>query len=114
MSTAELHSSIVALVSLSAGIAAKHPDMGLCQLDKLRAMGISDAHISTAIEIARHIRDEAAEKLDQAFDGKSGLPTASANPPPPAPSPHIGGIAVGTDEPGSSCCSSTPSGQSCC
>lgn len=39
MSAPEPHSSIVALVSLSADIASKHPDMGLCQLDKLRAMG---------------------------------------------------------------------------
>ncbi len=36
MSEPQLHSSIVALASLAAGIAAKHPDMGLCQLDKLK------------------------------------------------------------------------------
>ena len=42
MSAPELHSSIIALVSLASGIASKHPDMGLCQLEKLRAMGIPD------------------------------------------------------------------------
>lgn len=39
MSAPELHSSIVALVSLAARIASKHPDLGLCQLEELRAMG---------------------------------------------------------------------------
>ncbi|WP_419606277.1 hypothetical protein, partial [Thiolapillus sp.] len=70
MSAPELHSSIVALVSLAAGIAAKHPDMGLCQLKKLRVMDIPDEQIATVVEIARHIRDEAAQKLDATFDEK--------------------------------------------
>jgi hypothetical protein len=97
---AELHSSIVALVSLASGIASNHPDMGQCQLSKLRQMGISEDQIATVIEIARHIRDEAVQKLDVAFD-EAAYPqktqTATAN------EPSVGG-----------CCSTTASGQSCC
>ena len=98
MASAELHSSIIALVSLASGIASKHPDMGLCQLSKLQHMGISDEQMNTVIEIARHIRDEAGQKLDALFDEKSAL--------------------AGTDAPvmedSSSCCTSTSSGQACC
>jgi hypothetical protein len=96
MSEPQLHSSIVALVSLAAGIAAKHPDMGLCQLDKLKQMGIPDSQINSVIEIARHIRDEAAQKLDAAFDEKSANSKAV------------------TEEPATACCTTTASGQSCC
>lgn len=97
MSQAELHPSIIALISLASGIAAKHPDMGLCQLERLRSQGIDENQIQTAIEIARHIRDEAAQKLDAAFDDK----------------------AQGISEPedmkeGEACCTPTASGQSCC
>ena len=97
----QLHSSIIALISLASGIAAKHPDMGLCQLDKLRHMGIPDSQIDTVIEIARHIRDEAAQKLDHAFDEKSGNATSTTS-----TENEV------TQE--QSCCSSTASGQSCC
>lgn len=102
----QLHSSIVALVSLASGIAAKHPDMGLCQLDKLRHMGIADSQIDTVIEIARHIRNEAAQKLDARFDIKSGTEA----------SPQEGLVETQTETESSrqSCCSSTASGQSCC
>ena len=96
----QLHSSIVALISLASGIAAKHPDMGLCQLDKLRHMGIPDSQIETVIEIARHIRDEASQKLDAAFDEKAaGGETSATNV---------------QEETGQACCSTTASGQSCC
>ncbi len=90
----QLHSSIVALVSLASGIASKHPAMGLCQLGKLRHMGVPESQINTVIEIARHIRDEASEKIDLAFNEKA---QESAKP-----------------EEQASCCSSTASGQSCC
>jgi hypothetical protein len=100
--TPQLHSSIVALISLASGIAAKHPDMGLCQLDKLRHMGIPDSQIETVIEIARHIRDEAAQKLDAAFDEKSGSEVSLQE------------TVTDTESSGQSCCSSTASGQSCC
>ena len=96
---AELHSSIVSLVSLAAGIASNHPAMGQCQLERLRKMGVSEEQIAAVIEIARHIRDDAAEKLDAAFDAASypeqeEAPTESSE--------------------GASCCSATASGRSCC
>lgn len=34
MNDAELHPSIVALVSLAANIAANHPKQGLCQVER--------------------------------------------------------------------------------
>ena len=98
----ELHSSIVALVSLASGIASNHPAMGQCQLDKLRHMGITEEQISTVIEIARHIRDEAAQKLDHTFDDISH-PVADSD-----------ADLTMTSESGESCCSTTASGQSCC
>ena len=111
----QLHSSIVALISLASGIAAKHPAMGMCQLDRLRSMGIPESQINTAIEIARHIRDEAAEKIDAAFDEKAGLATSSSK------ESSAGCCGTSEEQPSNeanneaeSCCSSTPSGQSCC
>lgn len=97
---AELHSSIVALVSLASGIASNHPAMGQCQLAKLRHMGITEEQINTVIEIARHIRDEASEKLDAAFDEKSQAALTETE-------------MVATDS-NEACCSSTASGQACC
>ncbi len=91
-----LHSSIVAMVSLASGIASNHPDMGQCQLDRLRQAGVPQHQIDAVIEIARHIRDEAAQKLDAAFDEAA---QRSAKP---------------KVDKGSACCSSTASGQSCC
>jgi len=98
-----LHSAIVSMVSLAAGIAAKHPDMGLCQLRRLREMGIPENQITTVIEVARHIRDEAAEELDTALDAEAFQPAS-------------GGCAgEGEDVPeAESCCGTTASGQSCC
>jgi hypothetical protein len=98
----QLHSSIVAMVSLAAGIAAKHPDMGLCQLTRLRQMGIPQEQIDTVIEIARHIRDEAGEKLDTTFDEKSEAKSTGKP------------LSIGVREESGACCSSTASGQSCC
>jgi len=60
----QLHSSIIAMVSLASGIAAKHPDIGQCQLERLRKAGVPEHQIDTVVEIARHIRDEAAQKLE--------------------------------------------------
>lgn len=94
--TTPLHSSIVAMISLAAGIAAKHPSMGLCQVKRLRSLGVAEDHITIAVEIARHIRDEAAQKLDAAFDEQSV----------PAP--------VATVSTGGACCTPTASGQACC
>lgn len=103
MST-ELHPSIVALVSLAANIAANHPKQGLCQVDRLKGYGVSREQIDAVIEIARHIRDEAAQSLDASFDDAYA---ASAKPADP-----FAKIAV--VESGAACCTPTPSGKSCC
>lgn len=94
--TTPLHSSIVALISLAAGIAAKHPSMGLCQVKRLRSLGVAEDHIAIAVEIARHIRDESAQKLDAVFD-EQFMET-------PAPAANTSGA----------CCTPTASGQACC
>lgn len=103
MST-ELHPSIVALVSLAANIAANHPKQGLCQVDRLKGYGVSREQIDTVIEIARHIRDEAAQKLDASFDEAyaANFPRAASK---------LAAIAVSE---GGACCTPTPSGKSCC
>lgn len=100
MSQAPLHPSIVSLISLAAGIAAKHPAMGLCQLQRLRDQGIAEDHIATAVEIARHIRDEAAQKIDATFDEQAAKVKKS--------------FIVEAAPAGGACCTPTPSGKSCC
>jgi hypothetical protein len=65
---ATLHPSIVAMVSLAANIAANHPKKGLCQIERLRAYGITEEQIDMVVDIARHLRDEAGQMLDAAFD----------------------------------------------
>ncbi len=103
--SSDLHPSIVALVSLAANIAANHPKQGLCQVDRLRQYGISKAHIDAVIEIARHLRDEAAQSLDASFDEAY---TADAQPKRPNP------FATIQVETGGACCTPTASGQACC
>ncbi|MDX5334118.1 MAG: hypothetical protein LPK58_08725 [Gammaproteobacteria bacterium] len=94
----QLHPSIVAMIALAASIASNHPSKGLCQLARLRELGIPEHQIDTLIEVARHIRDEAGDKLDAIFDEEAaqGQPAAPA-----------------TTSTGS-CCGTTASGQSCC
>jgi Ethanolamine utilization protein EutJ (predicted chaperonin) len=104
MST-ELHPSIVALISLAANVASNHPDQGLCQIDRLKGYGVSREQIDSVIEIARHIRDEAAQKLDAKFDEAY---TAHFK---PGAADKLAGIAVAE---GGACCTPTPSGKSCC
>jgi len=104
MST-ELHPSIVALVSLAANVAANHPGQGLCQIGHLKSYGVSREQIDTVIEIARHIRDEAAQKLDASFDEAYAAHFESKA------ADKLAGIAVAG---GSACCTPTPSGKSCC
>jgi hypothetical protein len=94
--TPQLHSSIVAMISLASGISDNHPTMGPCQLRRLRSAGVPEQQIDTVIEIARHIRDEAAQKLDAAFDERS----VEVKP------------EVAQQQ---SCgCTATPTGQTCC
>ncbi|WP_273527581.1 hypothetical protein [Pseudomonas sp.] len=102
--SADLHPSIVALVSLAANIAANHPKQGLCQVDRLKDYGVSAAQIDAVIEIARHIRDEAGQQLDASFDEAYGAYKKPADP--------FANIGVAAS--GSACCTPTPSGRSCC
>jgi hypothetical protein len=106
----ELHPSIVALVALAANIASNHPKQGLCQVDKLKGYGVAKEQIDAVIEIARHIRDEASQKLDAQFDAAYAECLAPAK---PAIKPDpFANIAV--KETGGACCTPTASGQSCC
>jgi hypothetical protein len=100
----DLHPSIVALVSLAANVASSHPGQGLCQIDRLKGYGVSREQIDTVIEIARHIRDEAAQSLDTSFDEAYAASTKPVDP--------FAKIAV--VESGAACCTPTPSGKSCC
>lgn len=138
--TAELHPSIVALVALAANIAAKHPKQGLCQLDRLRQYGVPEAHIDTVIEnvvsvqanfcaakvkrsgrnqIARHIRDEAGQRLDASFEAAraAGSPQVAQAAPEQAAKPKVAKgqpLPIAITEAGSVCCTPTPGGRSCC
>ena len=101
----QLHSSIVAMVSLASGIASNHPDMGQCQLARLRKAGIPQHQIDAVIEIARHIRDEASQKLDAAFAVAAATPVK--------PKVYKGKpLDIKVTE--SACCTPTASGKSCC
>ena len=100
-----LHPSIVALVSLASNIASNHPKQGLCQLDRLRSMGVPDHQIAAVVEIARHIRDEAGQMLDFKFDEQAGLEIPAMEESTPTAAPPAEGEA---------CCTPTASGQSCC
>ena len=107
---AELHPSIVALVSLAANIAANHPKQGLCQVDRLKEYGVAREQIDSVIEIARHIRDEAAQSLDAKFDE-----AYAAGFQPDKPKLKVDPFAnIAVVETGSACCTPTKSGQSCC
>jgi SAM-dependent methyltransferase len=99
----ELRASIVSMVSLAAGIAANHPAMGLCQVEKLRGLGVPAHHIETVVEIARHLRDEAAQRLDADFDAKATTGKSSGKP-----------LPIKVADAGAACCSTTPSGKPCC
>jgi hypothetical protein len=108
----DLHPSIVALVSLAANIAANHPKQGLCQIDRLKGYGVAREQIDAVIEIARHIRDEAAQALDAQFDAAYGVAEAIPEAKPAIKPNPFANIAV--KETGAACCTPTKSGQSCC
>lgn len=103
-----LHPAIVAMVSLAAGIAANHPAMGQCQLARLRQAGVPEHQIAAVIEIARHIRDEAAQQLDAAFA------EAAAESEPAAPAAQGRPVSTAVKAVESACCTLTPGGQACC
>jgi hypothetical protein len=105
MADSPLHPSIVAMVSLAANIAANHPKKGLCQLERLRGFGIAEDQIDMVVDIARHIRDEAGQTQDAAFDDEARLvvPVAVS----PAPIPVAEPVKA-------ACCTPTAKGNSCC
>lgn len=103
--SADLHPSIVALVSLAANIAANHPKQGLCQVERLQEYGVSREQIDHVIEIARHIRDEAAQQLDASFDEAHAAQFERKV------AAKLATISVAA---GGACCTPTPSGKSCC
>ena len=105
----DLHPSIVALISLAANIASNHPKQGLCQVDRLKGYGVAKEQIDSVIEIARHIRDEAAQQMDAAFDAAYAEAMAPAKP--KLKVDPFANIAVVE---GGACCTPTKSGQSCC
>lgn len=97
-----LHPSVIAMVSLAANIAANHPKKGLCQIERLRGYGVTEEQIDMVVDIARHLRDEAGEMLDAAFDEEAKL----------APVPPSLTLAA---ESSSSCgCAPTAKGNACC
>ncbi len=122
-----LHPAIVSLVALAANIAANHPKQGLCQVERLDALGVPRGQVNAVIEIARHLRDEAAGLLDMRFDeqaqallaGPIAPPAEAPAPAQTAPDPAKPRIPKGIPFPvavaeGGACCTTTASGQSCC
>ena len=101
-----LHPSIVAMVSLAAGIAANHPKKGLCQLERLRGFGISEEQIDMVVDIARHLRDEAGQMQDAAFDDEA-RPAVAPVAVSPAPS-------FAAEPASTACCTPTAKGNPCC
>jgi hypothetical protein len=112
------------MVSLAAGIASNHPAMGQCQLARLRELGVPEHQIDTVVDIARHIRDEAAERLDHAFKEAAcdalgaAVTKTAANAADEARAPRTTSfpvtVAIAGTANESGCCSTTKSGQSCC
>lgn len=87
--------------------------MGLCQLERLRNIGIPDHQVNTVIEIARHIRDEASKKVDAAFDENAQCKTVIVE----AETEDSECCSTSDYEPVTkeSCgCTPTAGGQSCC
>jgi hypothetical protein len=102
MADSPLHPSIVAMVSLAANIAANHPKNGLCQLERLRGFGIAEEQIDMLVDIARHIRDEAGQMQDHAFN-EEAKPVAAPRAPTLVAEPLK-----------AACCTPTAKGNSCC
>ena len=110
MADSPLHPSIVAMVSLAANIAANHPKKGLCQLERLRGYGISEEQIDLVVDIARHLRDEAGQMLDVAFNEAAQLSPVAV----PAAGHFIPPVPTFTPPPAPACCTPTAKGNACC
>lgn len=94
---AVLPPAILAMVSLAANIAANHPKKGLCQLERLRSLGVPQTQIDIVVDIARHLRDEAGQMIDSEFNAVYA---------PGACKPVIAGEGA--------CCTPTGKGNACC
>jgi len=90
--------AILAMVSLAANIAANHPKKGLCQLERLRSLGVPEVQIDIVVDIARHLRDEAGQIVDSEFNAAFS-PVAKA------------AVAAAS---GGACCVPTAKGNACC
>lgn len=103
MSDCALDRINLALVSLAANIAANHPKKGLCQLERLSGYGVSEDQIAQVVDIARHLRNEAGEMLDQEVDSASAPASATAP------------VTLENAPIGNTCgCSTTAKGNACC
>lgn len=91
--------AILAMVSLAANIAANHPRKGICQLERLRSMGVPEAQIDIVVDIARHLRDEAGQIVDSEFNAAFAPATNAA---------------LTATASGGSCCVPTAKGNACC
>lgn len=91
--------TMLAMVSLAANIAANHPRKGLCQLERLRSLGVAEAQIDMVIDIARHLRDEAGQIIDSEFNAAFASATKAVEP---------AAASAG------SCCTPTGKGNACC
>jgi hypothetical protein len=104
MSKCALDPKTLALVSLAANIAANHPKKGICQLERLRSYGVPEAQIDLVVDIARHLRDEAGQMLDQEFAAVSA---------PGSTKPKTVALSLASAT-GQCDCSTTPNGNPCC
>ena len=102
MSDCTLDRITLGMVSLAANIAANHPKKGLCQLERLRGYGVSEEQIAQVVDIARHLRNEAGEMLDQEFEAAS-VPTQAPV-----------SLNLISSEGAACCCSPTAKGNACC
>ncbi|MDO9243240.1 MAG: hypothetical protein Q7U32_05475 [Rhodocyclaceae bacterium] len=113
-----LHPSIIALVSLAANIAANHPKKGLCQIERLRGYGVTDAQIDMVVDIARHLRDEAGQMLDAQFNDEAKLavpPVPQQGFPLVTPTANACCAPSEPTETGAACgCTPTANGNACC
>jgi len=95
----DLPPATLAMVALAANIASNHPKKGICQLERLRSLGVTEAQIDMVVDIARHLRDEAGQMIDGEFNAVF------------APAAKFAEAAVAS---GGACCVPTAKGNACC
>lgn len=95
----DLPPATLAMVALAANIAFNHPKKGICQLERLRSLGVTEAQIEVVVDIARHLRDEAGQMTDGEFNAVI------------APAGKFAEAAAAS---GGACCVPTAKGSACC